>query len=74
MTFRRDRHGRGCGVFICVKNNIACSTVRLDDDFEIIAVEVKCSDPKCTWKVRDIKLKGWLAEPVFLEILQSGAL
>jgi hypothetical protein len=24
-TFRRDRHARGGGVFICVKNNIACS-------------------------------------------------
>jgi hypothetical protein len=23
-TFRRDRHARGGGVFICVKNNIAC--------------------------------------------------
>jgi hypothetical protein len=50
MTFKRDRHTRGCGVFICVKNNIACSKVWLDDDFEIIAVDVKGSDPKCSGK------------------------
>jgi hypothetical protein len=24
-TFRRDRHTRGGGVFICVKNNLTCS-------------------------------------------------
>jgi hypothetical protein len=48
-TFRRDRHTRGAGVFICVKNNIACSELWVDDDFEIIAVEVKGSDPKITW-------------------------
>jgi hypothetical protein len=47
-TFRRDRHARGGGVFICVKNNIACSELWVDDDFEIIAVEVKDSDHKHT--------------------------
>jgi len=38
-------------VFICVKNNIACSELWVDNDFEIIAVEVKSSDPKCTWEI-----------------------
>jgi hypothetical protein len=38
-------------VFICVKNNIACSELWVDDDFEMIAVEVKGSDPKCTWEI-----------------------
>jgi len=50
-TFRRDRHARGGGVSICVKNNIACSRIWVDDDFEIIAAEVKDSDPKCTWEI-----------------------
>jgi hypothetical protein len=48
-TFRRDRHTRIGGVFICVKNNIDCSELWVDDDFEIIAVEVKGTDP-CTIK------------------------
>jgi hypothetical protein len=42
-TFRRDRHVRGGVVFICVKNNIACSELWIDDEFEIIAVEIKGS-------------------------------
>jgi hypothetical protein len=50
-TFRRDRHARGGGVFICVKNNITCSELWVDDDFEIIAVEVRGSDPKDTWEI-----------------------
>ena len=50
-TFRRDGHARGGGVFICVKNNIACSELWVDDEFEILAVEVKGSDPKCTWEI-----------------------
>jgi hypothetical protein len=36
-TFRRDRHVRGGGVFICVKNSIACSELWVDDEFEIMA-------------------------------------
>ena len=51
MTFRRDRHARGGGVFICIKNNIACSELWVDDDFEILAIEVKGSDPNCTWEI-----------------------
>src|SRR5215475_2539185 len=50
-TFRRDKHTRGGGVFICVKNNFNCSELWVDDDFEIIAVEVKGSDSKDTWEV-----------------------
>jgi hypothetical protein len=38
-------------VFVCVKNNIACSGLWVDDDFEIIAVEVRGSDPKITWEI-----------------------
>jgi hypothetical protein len=51
MTFRKDRHARGGGVFICVKNNIACSELWVDDEFEIIALEINGSDPKCTWEI-----------------------
>ena len=40
-TFRKDRHTRGTGAFICVKNDIDCSELWVDNDFEIIAVEVK---------------------------------
>jgi hypothetical protein len=50
-TFRRDRHTRGWGIFICVKNNITCSELWVDEDFEIIAVEVKGRDPKDTWEI-----------------------
>jgi len=38
-------------VFICVKNNIACSKLWVDDDFGIVEVEVKRSDPKCMWEI-----------------------
>jgi hypothetical protein len=44
--FRRDRKARGGGVFICVKNNITCSELWVDDDFEMLAVEITASDPK----------------------------
>jgi hypothetical protein len=46
----------------------------VDDDFEIIAVEVKGNDLKCTWEIIGIYrasnediglLKSWLPEPVF---------
>jgi uncharacterized Zn-finger protein len=39
---------------VCVKNNIACSKLWVDDDFEITAVEVKGNDPKCTWEITGI--------------------
>jgi hypothetical protein len=41
------------GVFICVNNNIACSELWVDDEFEI-SVEIKGSDPKCTWGILGI--------------------
>ena len=47
-TFRRDRSTRGGGVFICVKNFIDCRELWTDDEFEMIAVEVKGRDPKFT--------------------------
>jgi hypothetical protein len=50
-TFRRDRSARGGGVFICVKNFIACTELWVDDDFEMIAVEVKGTDPQDTWEI-----------------------
>jgi len=53
-TFRRDGHTRGGGVFICVKNNLTCSELWVDDDFEITAVEIKGSDSKDTWEVTGI--------------------
>jgi hypothetical protein len=43
-TFRRDRSARGGEVFICVKNIIASTELRADDDFKMIAVEVKGMD------------------------------
>jgi hypothetical protein len=50
-TFRRDRCSRGGGVFICVKNYIACEELWVDDDFEMITVAVKGRDPKFTWEI-----------------------
>ena len=38
-------------MFICVKNNVACSELWVDEEFEIISVEIKGSDPKCTWEI-----------------------
>jgi hypothetical protein len=53
-TFRRDRSACGGGVFICVKNIIACVELWVDDDFEMIAVEVKVMDLKYTWEFTGI--------------------
>jgi len=50
-TFRMDRSARGRGDFICVKNIIAPTEVWVDDDFEMIAVEVKGMDLKYTWEI-----------------------
>jgi hypothetical protein len=33
-------------VFICVKNNITCSELWVDEDFDMLAVEIEGSDPK----------------------------
>jgi hypothetical protein len=51
ITFRGDRCSRGGGVFICVKNYIACRELWTDEDFEMLAVEVKSRNPKFTWEV-----------------------
>jgi hypothetical protein len=50
-TFRRDRNTRGGGVFICVKDCIVCAEQWVDEDFEMIAVEMRGRDPKFTWEV-----------------------
>jgi hypothetical protein len=50
-TFRKERSVPGGGVFICVRNCIACTELWVDEDYEIIAVEVKGLDPKHTWEI-----------------------
>jgi hypothetical protein len=50
-TFRIDRSTGGGGVCICVKNYIDSRELWTDDDFEMIAVEVKGRDPKFTWEI-----------------------
>ena len=49
--FRRDRHTGGWVLFICVKNDITCSELWVDDTYEIIAVEVNGRDPKDKWEI-----------------------
>jgi len=51
-TFRRERCTQGGGVFICVKNYIDCRELWADEDFEMIAIEVKGTDPKFTWEIQ----------------------
>jgi len=38
-------------VFICVKNYFDCRELWTDEDFEMIAVEVKGRDKKITWEI-----------------------
>jgi hypothetical protein len=38
-------------VLICVNNYIVCTELWVNEDFEIIAVEVKGRDAKFTWKI-----------------------
>jgi hypothetical protein len=45
-TFRGDRSAHGWGVFIYLKNFIPCTELWVDEDFEMIAVEVKGTNPK----------------------------
>jgi hypothetical protein len=49
ITFRRDRFSRGGGVFICVKNYIDCRELCSNEDFEMLAVEVKSRNSKFAW-------------------------
>jgi len=51
ITCRRDRCTRGGGVFICVKNYINCRELWTDEDFEMMAGEVKGRYPKFTWEI-----------------------
>jgi hypothetical protein len=50
-SFRRDSNTRGGGVFICVKNYIACVELWVDEDFEMTAVEVTGRDPQFKWQI-----------------------
>jgi hypothetical protein len=45
----------GGGVFICVKNYIDCRELWSDEDFEMLAVEVKGRNPKFTWDLQSTK-------------------
>jgi hypothetical protein len=38
-------------MFICVKKYIDCRELWADDNFEMIAIEVKGRDSKFTWKI-----------------------
>jgi hypothetical protein len=38
-------------VFICVKNYVAYAELWVDEEFEMIAVEVKGRYSKCTWEI-----------------------
>jgi hypothetical protein len=38
-------------VFIYVKNHIAYVELWVDEDFKMIAVEVKCRGPKFSWEI-----------------------
>ena len=51
ITFRRDRSSRGGGVFICFKNYIVFRQLWTDEDFELIAVEIKSRDHKFIWEI-----------------------
>jgi hypothetical protein len=45
ITFRWNRCSRGGGLFICVKNYTNCRNLWTDEDFEMLAVEVKGRNP-----------------------------
>jgi hypothetical protein len=51
ITFSRDRFSRGGGVFICIKNHIVCRELWEDDEFEMIAVDIKSRNQKGTWEI-----------------------
>jgi len=38
-------------VFICVKNYIDCRELWTNEDFEMVAVEMKGRDPNFTWEI-----------------------
>jgi hypothetical protein len=41
----------GGGVFFGVKNYIDCKKIWADEDFEIIAIEIKGRNPIATWEI-----------------------
>jgi hypothetical protein len=45
---------RGGRVFVCVKNIITSTALWADDDFEMIATEVKGMNPIYTWEITGI--------------------
>jgi hypothetical protein len=51
MTFRREMGILEVVVFVCVRDCITCAELWVDEDFEMIAVEVKDKDPKFTLEV-----------------------
>ena len=53
-TLRRDRQTRGGVVFICVKNDITCTELWVDEVYETTAVELKWRYPKITWEIVNI--------------------
>jgi hypothetical protein len=53
-TLKTERHTRGCGVFICVKNYITCAELWVDEVYEMISVEIKGMDPNSTWEILGI--------------------
>jgi hypothetical protein len=50
-TYRRDRSAFDGRVFMCVKNFIASTELSVDDDFDMIAFEVKVVDRKYTYEI-----------------------
>jgi hypothetical protein len=50
-TFMRDRNTQGVGVFTCIKDYTACAELWVDEDFKMIAAEVKGMDPEFTWGI-----------------------
>ena len=72
-TFRRVRSAHCGGVFICVKNIIASTELRVDDDFEMIAVEVKGMDLKYVWEIIGI-YRGPNEDILVIERLEAHTL
>ena len=66
--------------FICVKNCITRAEFWVDEDFEMIAVEVKGMDPKYAWEIvgnygvshekMQVGFRDWQPEPDFRKILR----
>jgi hypothetical protein len=46
-----DTGALGGGIFVCEKKYIECRELWVEEDFEMIAIEVKGRDIKCTWKI-----------------------